>query len=329
MLLKKKNEEVVKSQAKLRNIMTYLKRSSTPQKTKKTSNSGMYCGSPIKKFSRRTVRTSTFDRISRSEDSTIWENTRHNNAKQKYKVLQKELSNFIFVKKSKETIKHLAFIRKRLVGEQQELLAERSRILGAEFEEYGSCDPDKPQYMDERLGAIEFELATIESKVRVIQEQLLRSGSITKINALDYSLEQEKNPFFENEDTDISWENCLNLLRSFNQKDLELITEMLLEDYAKSKVENETKSNELEQSKKAVSDLAFTLDQLKFTELEKGIRRAFSEETVVDKIESESEYHDCEKSKGYQCGDVFERLSTSHTLASQAKVIPKAILDEN
>lgn len=329
--MKKKNEEVVKSQAKLRNIMTFLKRSSTPQKIKRNTYSGNYCASPIKKLPRRSNRSTTFGRVQRSDASTKLETTRRTGAKQKYKVLQKELSGYIFIKKSKETIKHLAFVRKRLTGEQQELLAERSRILEAEYEEYGSCDPDKPQYMDERLGAIEFELATVDSKARVIQEQLLRSGSVTDMNAIDYSLEKENNPFFENEDCNISWENCINLLHSFNQKDLELISEMLLEDYAKSKIENEVKSNELEQSKKAVSDLNFTLDQLKFKKSDSPeIRRAFSDETVVDisSRESDIEYSEYDRSKGSMGGDVFERLSTSHTLASQAKVIPKVILEE-
>jgi kinesin family protein 4/21/27 len=331
-LLKKKSEEVMKSQAKLRNIMTYLKRSSTPQKMKSNSYSG--CASPIKKLPRRSNRSNTYGRAS-SEAFSKLEKSRRSGAVQKYKILQKELSSFIFIKKSKESIKHLAFIRKRLIGEQQELLAERSRILAAEFDEYGSCDPDKPQYMDERLGAIEFELATVDSKARVIQEQLLRSGYVSDMNAIDYSLGQDKNPFFENDDSDISWENCTNLLHSFSQKDLELISEMLLKDYVKSKVENEAKSNELEQSKKAVSDLNFTLDQLKFTKSkDPEIRRAYSDETVVDRndnVESriDSDYSDCDRSKGSLTGDVFERLSTSHTLASQAKVIPKVTLEEN
>lgn len=311
--------------------MTYLKRSSTPQKMKRNSHPGF--ASPIKKLPRRSNRTNTYGRAS-SEALSRLEKSRRSGALQKYKVLLKELASYIFIKKSKETFKHLSFIRKRLTGEQQELLAERSRILDAEFEEYGSCDPDKPQYMDERLGAIECELATVDSKARVIQEQLLRSGSVTDMNAFDYAFEQENNPFFEKEDSDVSWENCVNLLHSFNQKDLELISEMLLEDYAKSKIENEVKSNELEQSKKAVSDLNFTLDQLKFTKLEEPeIRRACSEETVVDRENIESrndpDYSDCDRSKGSMTSDVFERLSTSHTLASQAKVIPKVILEEN
>jgi hypothetical protein len=324
--LKKKSEEVIKSQTKLRNIMTYLKRSSTPQKIKRDSYSG--CASPIKKLPRRSNRSNTYGRAS-SEVSAKLEKSRRSQAVQKYKVLEKELSGFIFIKKSKESMKSLAFIRKRLTGEQQELLAERSRILAAEIEEYGSCDPNNPQYMDERLGAIEFELATVDSKARVIQEQLLRSGNISDMNAIDYSLEQDKNPFFEN--SDISWENCINLLHSFNQKDLELISEMLLSDYAKSRMENEVKSNEIEQGKKAVSDLNFTLDQLK---KDPEIRRAYSDETVIDGREPieypvDSDYSDFDKSKGSLTGDVFERLSTSHTLASQAKVIPKVIQEEN
>jgi hypothetical protein len=71
---------------------------------------------------------------------------------------------------------------------------------------------------------------------------------------------------------------------------------------------------------------------LKFTKPE--IRRAYSDETIVDRNDTiegriDSDYSDYDRSKGSLTGDVFERLSTSHTLASQAKVIPKAILEEN
>ena len=64
-------------------------------------------------------------------------------------------------------------------------------------------------------------------------------------------------------------------------------------------------------------------------------RRAFSEETVVNVLNdnnesngSDSDYYECDRSKGTISGDVFERLSTSHTLASQAKVIPKILTDD-
>ena len=403
-MLKKKNEEVIKSQHKLRNVMSLLKRSSTPSKISKTGST--YCQSPIKKLSRagsrrghfqktgdRQKMASLFDSLDRvtHEDFSKTEA----NARLKYDILEKELSTCIATRQSRNVIASLIHQSKRLVGEQQELLAERSRIVTADFERTGVYDADSPQYMDERLGVVECELATIDSKIRVVQEQLLRSGSITDISSFEKSLQLNQDPFFESEQADLPWENCVNLVQSFSRRELDIVSTKILEELVNARLEADDKAALLEERNQKLLDLQFMIDQMRAAEMEKelklteqvsqsvehlfnqdtvSLRHAESSDTVRDEqtsqfddqqvdyegsirqeenIEGESPdkrsslYKPRYLSHQSELGerslsmtslktvigsnqpsstDVFQRLASSHTLASQAKVIPKLTL---
>jgi hypothetical protein len=362
--LKKKNEEAFKSQQKLRNVMALLKRSSTPSKVAKTSNA--FPHSPAKKLS-RSSKTSNLPRARKLElvrdESPSYEITKVNaQAQLKYDLLQKELANCIVTRHSRNVVRDLLVQNKRLMGEQQELLAERSRIITAEFEETGVYDPDKPQYMDERLGVLECELASNDSRIRVIQEQLLRTGAITDLNLFEKSLTDYSDAFFEVEDVDRTWENCVNLLQSFNRKELDLVSTMILEDLLNAKLDIQDKSESLDDKEKRLSELQVLIDEVRaakvieeFGEVGKdepledyqaALKPSHStDETVVEEPMSPRPHYEDQhclesksspgaihkspssgsifKSHGLANADVFERLATAHTLASQAKVIPK------
>lgn len=387
MLLKRKNDEHVKSQQKLRHVMSLLKRSSTPSKIRKLN--ACYVPSPSKKLSRVHINKShraadaplhkgrTYSRSFLTErsvpDANIFKVD--SRARLKYDLLQKEIANCIATKQSLNVVKCLLSQSKRLLGEQHELLAERSRIVTADYENTGVYDPETPQYMDERLGYLEYELSAIDSKIRVVQEHLVRSGAITDAFAFEGALELNQDPFFEVDGVDVTWENCINLLLSLNRKELDDVSVMILEDFVSVRIEADDGKAVLEERTKSIADLKVLIDQYKTAELDKELSiNALEGEQVAESLETAQPSAEASKalspkrtrstrvseefgdhlntnpllfptrsspmshesrsfsaaslktlsgSTGPSTNDVFERLASAHTLASQAKVIPK------
>jgi hypothetical protein len=50
--------------------------------------------------------------------------------------------------------------------------AERDRCVQADFEQSGILDPEQPQYMDERLGVLDLELAMVLSRISSAEEEI-------------------------------------------------------------------------------------------------------------------------------------------------------------
>jgi hypothetical protein len=182
------------------------------------------------------------------------------------------------------------------------------------------------------------------------------------LNLFEKSLTDYSDAFFEVEDVDRTWENCVNLLQSFSRKELDLVSTMILEDLLNAKLDSQSKSEALEDKEKRLSELQVLIDEARAAKVieefgevrEEGLSEdaqlvlkpsLSTDETVIDEPTSPKlrceDYHTQDpksspsgihkspssgsiyKNHGQANGDVFERLATAHTLASQAKVIPK------
>ncbi|KAI9223657.1 hypothetical protein BC828DRAFT_232096 [Blastocladiella britannica] len=92
--------------------------------------------------------------------------------------LYKEMDAVVATQQQSSELEHLVSKRKRLSDEKVELLNERDRVVLAEATRTGqAADHASPQYMDERLEAIDAELSYIESRIRVVQSEVVQADT--------------------------------------------------------------------------------------------------------------------------------------------------------
>ncbi|KNC96556.1 uncharacterized protein SPPG_08143 [Spizellomyces punctatus DAOM BR117] len=148
----------------------------------------------------------------------------------KKQMLEKELASCIAVRRAQKALDELKVSRDRLVGEQRELVAERERCVRAEQEATGRFDPEKPQYMDERLGVLDHEIAMIGHRISRVEELVRRARLGGQPAGQEGLVSSSTSISSLTPDVDVGWENATNIIRSLDPYELEAIAEMCLED---------------------------------------------------------------------------------------------------
>jgi kinesin family protein 4/21/27 len=247
-MLKRRNEEVVKSQHKLKSVLGLLKRSATPNRIFKSILSGSTSPSHTRRHSRqeecrkghfsgmaisqimesvtyptRLLVPETIDGMNASVDIR---------AQFKKQMVDKELDCSVLCRRTRKKLWEHQNLRDKLVGEQRELISERQRVVLSNFEQTKLYDAETPQYMDERVQAIDLEISELDAKMLHLEELLQRkSGNMC-------GTEENAN---ENNVVDLNWENAIGILKSLDRLELEAALTYFIEDLLTLKVDKEDK----------------------------------------------------------------------------------------
>lgn len=251
LMLKKRNEEVIKSKNQLKKVIVGLKRAPTPNKV---SKSGYI--SPISKKSRglrganmnellasvnSPVRVSVSESLMdmRSEDIDI-------RAQFKKQMVDKELQATIASRKTQKTLEKLQKCRNKLIDEQKELIAERKRVVEANYQATGVYDVKVPQYMDERVKSIDVEVASLDSSMTKLEAKIKQNFGTINENQISTIV-------------DLSWDNALNLVRSLNRMELEATVQYFLEDVVQLRISEDEYQQELDDKESSIESLRLKL----------------------------------------------------------------------
>ncbi|KAH6566014.1 hypothetical protein BASA60_009665 [Batrachochytrium salamandrivorans] len=297
-VLKKRSEEMSKSQSKLRSVMQLLKRSSTPHRISKSlAHIGSGACSPTGKRplmsgsrpstavtsgrstanggggggggSRRGVSVPTVDQYIANADSLVRANARsiasdmttiETRTEFKKQMVDKELAACVLSRRSHAALYELKHHRMKLVGEQHELIAERERVVQAEFKRTGIHDAETPQYMDERLQAIDVEVGSIDIKMSSLEDLVRQTQTVVAYQSSAFSPEAANQ---DEAEMDLSWENALNLIRSLDHMELESAVALFLEDIIGYRVAAEEAQVRIEERENAIAELGRMVESLR------------------------------------------------------------------
>ncbi|KAL5032090.1 hypothetical protein BDV3_000688 [Batrachochytrium dendrobatidis] len=296
LVLKKHNEEMSKSQSKLKNVMRLLKRSSTPNRIfKSLAGMGSGSSSPTGKRSagntlrpstvvggrsgnsageslRRALSNTTASKLFTGRDSPMRLNAASAatsnpsaiiRAEFKKQMVDKELSACVLSRRTHAALNDLKARRQKLVGEQHELIAERGRVVQAEYKRTGCYDADTPQYMDKRLQAIDVEIGSIDIKMNSLEGLIEKNTTVISYQNTALS----PTAHGDQQDLDLSWENALNLIRSLDHMELEAAVGLFLEDIIEYRVVAEESQIRIQERENVIAELKRMTEVLRATAL--------------------------------------------------------------
>ncbi|KAJ3306149.1 Kinesin-like protein kif21b [Kappamyces sp. JEL0829] len=266
LMLKKRNQEVLQTQAKLKQIMQSLKRASTPNKVIKSHNSGFT--SPVPRTKSAKGRAMALSgpamneilasvnspvRVSVSQSLTDARPDVDIRAQFKKQMVDKELAVTVLCRKTQKTLQQLQKVRNRLTEEQKELIAERKRVVEANYRETGVRDEKSPQYMDERVQSIDIEVASIDNSMIELEDRLKQSSGVLDTSFVGEAISNS---------VDLNWENALNLLKSLDRIELEATLAYFLEDVVTLRALEDDYVQELESKEQSVANLKQQLQEV-------------------------------------------------------------------
>lgn len=272
-ILKRRNEEVIKSQNKLKSVLSLLKRSATPNRIFKTITSGMASPSQTRLQSRQEDRgrkgftgaalNQIIDSVSSSTRMNIPETLHDMDASIEIRVqfkkqmVDKELDGCVLCRRTQKKLNELGELRNKLVGEQRELISERQRVVKANFEATQKYDVESPQYMDERVQAIDLEIAEIDDKMLHLEDILKRKSG--RMDEMAVKSEAQSQNIVQ----DLNWDNAVGILKSLDRIELEAALSFFLEDLLCLRVEKEDKICKEQERENVISNLKRMVEVLR------------------------------------------------------------------
>ncbi|KAI8822765.1 hypothetical protein BJ741DRAFT_557112 [Chytriomyces cf. hyalinus JEL632] len=195
-------------------------------------------------------------------------------AKFKKQMIEKELATAVTFRIAALELDVMKGARDRLIGEQKELLAERDRCVESEAQVTGIWDTQKPQYMDDRLGVIDMEVAMANARIRNMEDEIrlgraaasMSSTSIGFVTGSTYA--------------DLGWDNAVNLTKSLDIVELEFVAILFLEDMVDCKIHVQSLERKLADSEKSVSELRASMSTMRSAALQTAIAYRKELETI-------------------------------------------------
>ena len=291
LMLKKRNQEVVQTQQKLKQIMQSLKRASTPNKVIKSHSSGFSSPAPRNIKTAAKGRTSALsgpamNEILASVNSPVRVSVSQSlmdarpdidiKAQFKKQMVDKELNATVSCRKTQKTLQKLQRVRNRLIEEQKELIAERKRVVEANYRESGVFDEKSPQYMDDRVQSIDNEVASIDTSMTELENSLKMNSGVLDSGFIGENV---------NNAVDLNWDNALNILRSLDRIELEATLAYFLEDLVSLRTVQDEVAQELEAKEQATANLKQQLQDLQeslFSQMKKTRVVNFADEIPND-----------------------------------------------
>ena len=285
LMLKRRSQEVVQTQQKLKSIMQTIRKSSTPTKVSKFHVSGFTSPIPrdVKSRTGRGQLTGpAMNELLASVNSPVRVSVSQSftarpdidlRAQFKKQMVDKELHSTVLCRKTQKTLQNYKMVRKRLIDEQKELIAERKRVVEANYKATKIYDEKSPQYMDERVQSIDLEVASIDNSMVELEATLQRHSGILESGYVGDEGSQA---------VDLNWENALNLLKSLDRNELEATIAYFLEDVVALRTMEDEYSQEIESKEKVVANLKQQLEEMQesfYTQMKskKGLKNVSAE----------------------------------------------------
>lgn len=164
----------------------------------------------------------------------------------KRQLLEREISLSVAKRQISASLEEMMGKYDRLVEEKRALMQERDLIVQEEMELHGDAfDPNKPQYMDDRIELIDAEAAFISARIRGLG---LEAAQLNLV-------ENGAGPLGR----DAGYENALNMLSQLNKTDTRLMLRSFLDDVIRLRVEQWSRQSALAEMEKSMMDLRRTL----------------------------------------------------------------------
>ncbi|KAI8831442.1 hypothetical protein BJ741DRAFT_580668 [Chytriomyces cf. hyalinus JEL632] len=164
--------------------------------------------------------------------------------------------------------------RDRLIGEQKELLAERDRCVETEAQVTGVWDTQKPQYMDDRLGVIDMEVAMANARIRNMEDEIRLGRAAASMSSPSIGFVTGST------NADLGWDNAVNLTKSLDIVELEFVAILFLEDMVDCKIHVQSLERKLADSEKSVSELRASMSTMRSAALQTAIAYRKELETI-------------------------------------------------
>ncbi|KAJ3226224.1 Kinesin-like protein kif21b [Clydaea vesicula] len=265
---KKSKEDFTASKNKIKNVMDILKRStnssnriSKPTVSKHTRHSSEK-GTDFSFSTSSLSLTSNFDTSPPSSAPPV-----EIRAHFKKQMLEKELDGCIRTKRIQFILEELKEKKTRLLNEQKELLAERERCISFEIGKGEVVDPGKQYYMDERLLIIDYESAMLTSRMIELESEKNQN----KGNLIQGSDVEEINSFTPSNE-DASWENAMNILKSLDINEVQLVSSAYMQEAVKFRVESIDKDLKISEKEKVVLELRAALENMRAAALKTSMQ---------------------------------------------------------
>ncbi|KAJ3230731.1 hypothetical protein HDU78_008130 [Chytriomyces hyalinus] len=206
-------------------------------------------------------------------------------AKFKKQMIEKELATAVTFRIAALELDVMKGARDRLIGEQKELLAERDRCVEAEAQVTGVWDTQKPQYMDDRLGVIDMEVAMANARIRNMEDEIRLGRAAASLSSLGSSDQGSMSPTSIGFATglthaDLGWDNAVNLTKSLDIVELEFVAILFLEDMVDCKIHVQSLERKLADYEKSVTELRASMSTMRSAALQTAIAYRKELETI-------------------------------------------------
>ena len=189
----------------------------------------------------------------------------------KKQMLDKEIEQCVSGMQLKGMHEDLIMKKGRLIGERDELQAEREKVVASEAQVTGRYDPDAPQYMDDRLDLINEECRLIDSRAQEIRDKLAGMGYANVVqveslpNSFGYVKKRKGSEATSIDPQDFGVDNAVNLLKSLDAVEMEKVSELLLDDIVRLRMTDKVQSMNIESMDSTILELRQTLLRMKKT----------------------------------------------------------------
>ncbi|TPX63882.1 hypothetical protein CcCBS67573_g08563 [Chytriomyces confervae] len=199
-------------------------------------------------------------------------------AKFKKQMIEKELATAVTFRIAALELEVMKGARDRLIGEQKELLAERDRCVEAEAQVTGVWDTQKPQYMDDRLGVIDMEVAMANARIRNMEDEIRLGRAAAALSSFGSSDQGSMSPTSTH--ADLGWDNAVNLTKSLDIVELEFVAILFLEDMVDCKIHVQSLERKLADYEKSVTELRASMSTMRSAALQTAIAYRKELETI-------------------------------------------------
>ena len=177
--------------------------------------------------------------------------------------IEKELWMCQNAKKISFAVRDLEGTKERLMSEQRELLVEREKCVEMDADETGFMDPNKPQYMDDRLTVIADELDVLDMRLDEFRMQTLQ---VTEQQLQEYGIEGRSEVNLE--DGQIAWNNVASMLSSLRSEEILVLIQEYLDELMNARVYQEDLTSKISEKEKIVIELRAALDLMRNAAME-------------------------------------------------------------
>ncbi|ORZ29754.1 hypothetical protein BCR44DRAFT_1418978 [Catenaria anguillulae PL171] len=265
-LLKRRAEEIVASNQKLKSVTALLKRSSVQKTIMKPGSAPAGFAAAAGGMHRGSITSLVGDSIVRPDSAapdSSRANTPHIDREQQELALTyrkhqlyKEMETVVTTQQQSAELEQLVSKRKRLTDEKIELLNERDRVVIAEAERLGKePDPAAPQYMDDRLESIDAELQYVDMRIKAVQAEAASSDAQSSSANGGVS----------------GYEAVVGLVRSLGAEDAVQLLESIVDDFIQLQISARNQAMEVTRQETQIDSLRKNLLLMRKTAMKNAV----------------------------------------------------------